>query len=122
MTNQSDLLGYKIDNQGGPQFTIDNRRNHLNSKYDMAVNCLKNKSNFAHKNEIYSRDQSNRTESNFTGSSQSKGSFKKYTKPLKIKQSQINKMSDLENTHTPLDFGSIHKSSVGNSGSKKGGK
>lgn len=41
VSNQQDLLGYTFDPNNVPQFTIDNRRNHLNSKYDMAVNHIK---------------------------------------------------------------------------------
>lgn len=77
------------------------------------LTTLNKNSSLAKKSELlmlkYSRDQSHRTESNFTGSSQSKGSFKQYSQPLKVKKSQIHKPNEMENTYTPFDFNSMSK-------------
>ena len=112
ISSHHDLLGHNQDSNNMMQFTIDNRKNHLKGKYDVAVNLLKSKSNFAKTEELlqkYSRDQTHKTKLNFTGSTQSKGSFKKYNKPLKVKKSQIHRVSESESAQMVNEFNSASK-------------
>ena len=79
-----------------PHYTIETKKNKLDSKYRVAINYLKNKSSILKKNEEimkkYSRSNIQKSEDNLKVRHSSKSSYHQ-TKNLKIKKGQYQRMA-----------------------------